>query len=73
MGRHDKALLAFIESLPTEKLEALPTSTGRTIFYDQNYRLDMQGVSSLISGLCPYTALLISAIPIDDLRQSSVS
>jgi hypothetical protein len=41
-----KALLQFIDDIPTSKLEdGFPSST-RTIWNDDNYRLDMQGLTT---------------------------
>lgn len=44
MGKANKALKEFIDDIPDSDLEALPTSAG-TIYSDDNFRLDMQGVS----------------------------
>jgi len=43
MGKATKALKAFIDDIPDSDLEALPTSGG-TIYSDDDFRLDMQGV-----------------------------
>ncbi|KAH7175381.1 hypothetical protein EDB81DRAFT_874234 [Dactylonectria macrodidyma] len=46
MGRGIKRdLMDFIDSIPDEKLEGFPSSQT-TIFRDQNFRLDMQGITS---------------------------
>ncbi|KAF2789866.1 hypothetical protein K505DRAFT_252408 [Melanomma pulvis-pyrius CBS 109.77] len=44
-----KQIKESIQSIPGSKLTALPTSSG-TIFEDQDFHLDMQGVRSLITG-----------------------
>lgn len=49
MGKATKALKAFIDEIPDSVLEALPT-TGGTIHTDDDFRLDMQGVSNMIPG-----------------------
>lgn len=41
-----KALLQFIDDIPTSKLEGGFPSYSETIFSDDNYRLDMQGVTT---------------------------
>jgi len=43
MGKNTKRVKEFIESIPDSKLTGLSTSGG-TIFKDQDFRLDMQGV-----------------------------
>ncbi|KAF2255933.1 hypothetical protein BU26DRAFT_12098 [Trematosphaeria pertusa] len=45
MGKASKALKGFIDNIPDSDLEALPTSAG-TIYSDDNFRLDMQGMTS---------------------------
>ena len=47
MGKASKALKDFLDKIPVEKLEALPVQQ-QTIFRDQHFRLDMQGVSHLL-------------------------
>lgn len=44
MGKANKDLKAFIEEIPDDSLNALPTIPG-TIYSDIDFRLDMQGVS----------------------------
>ena len=44
MGKATKAFEAFVQSIPDSKLEGLPENT-QTIFTDENFRLDMHGVS----------------------------
>ena len=39
-----KALKAFIEGIPANKLENFPAAPG-TLFTDDDFRLDLQGVS----------------------------
>ena len=39
-----KALKAFIDEIPAAKLENFPGSAG-TLYKDDNFRLDLQGVS----------------------------
>jgi hypothetical protein len=46
MGKASKALKEFINDIPDSDLEALPTSAG-TIYSNDNFRLDMQGVSEI--------------------------
>lgn len=48
MGKADKALVAFINAIPDDKLTAIPTNTG-TLYRDTDFRLDMQGVRSRLS------------------------
>lgn len=43
MGKNTKRVKEFIDSIPDSKLSAFPSSGG-TIFKDQDFRLDMQGV-----------------------------
>ena len=43
MGKVEKSLKSFIESLPNDKLTSIST-LGATLYKDENYRLDMQGV-----------------------------
>jgi hypothetical protein len=43
-GKTGKLLTAFIDEIPDSKLEALPNNAG-TIYTDDDFRLDMQGVS----------------------------
>jgi hypothetical protein len=47
MGKNTKRVKEFIESIPDSKLTGFSTSGG-TIFKDQDFRLDMQGVRSLL-------------------------
>ena len=42
-----KALLAFIDGIPDNKLEGGLPSIQKTIYEDDNYRLDMQNVSNV--------------------------
>jgi len=44
-----KALKAFIDEIPAAKLENFPGSAG-TLYKDDNFRLDLQGVSVLLVG-----------------------
>ncbi|KAF7297606.1 hypothetical protein MKEN_01383500 [Mycena kentingensis (nom. inval.)] len=44
-GKARKALNAFLNGIPAEKLTGLPTNAG-TIHKDNNFRLDMQGMST---------------------------
>ena len=44
MGKADKALNEFIESIPFEKLKGIPDTAG-TLDKDQNFRLDMREVN----------------------------
>lgn len=44
-GGAKKSLKMFIEDIPDSALEALPTNPGK-IYYDIDFRLDMQGVSN---------------------------
>ena len=46
MGKANDALDDFIDSIPHHKLEGIPDQPG-TLFKDQNYRLDVQGVTNL--------------------------
>ena len=52
-----KALLAFIDGIPDHKLEGGLPSIHKTIYEDDNYRLDMQNVSkvSTLSSLSAHT------------------
>ncbi|KAI0346108.1 hypothetical protein BDW22DRAFT_1425635 [Trametopsis cervina] len=45
MGKADKALVAFINAIPDDKLTAIPTNTG-TLYRDTDFRLDMQGMTT---------------------------
>ncbi|KAF1940272.1 hypothetical protein EJ02DRAFT_406725 [Clathrospora elynae] len=45
MGKNTKKVQEFIESIPDRKLQGLPNSCG-TLFKDQDFRLDMQGMTS---------------------------
>ncbi|KAF8421199.1 hypothetical protein EV426DRAFT_565631 [Tirmania nivea] len=45
MGKASKALRDFIEAIPDAKINPPPKSAG-TIWSDDNYRLDMQGLTS---------------------------
>lgn len=45
MGKNTRLCKAFVESIPAEKLSGFVTNTG-TIFSDNDWRLDMQGVST---------------------------
>ncbi|KAK0749881.1 hypothetical protein B0T18DRAFT_427932 [Schizothecium vesticola] len=45
MGKAAKALKAFIMDIPDSTLAALPT-LGGTIHSDDNFRLDMQGMTT---------------------------
>ena len=47
MGKGTKALKQFIAEIPDSHLEALPTSGG-TIYSNDDFRLDMQGVSKTL-------------------------
>ena len=42
-----KALLAFIDGIPDHKLEGGLPSIQKTLYEDDNYRLDMQNVSNV--------------------------
>jgi hypothetical protein len=42
-----KALKAFIDEIPAAKLENFPGSPG-TLYSDDNFRLDLQGVSIVL-------------------------
>jgi hypothetical protein len=52
-----KALKAFIDEIPESKLENFPSNAG-TLFTDDNFRLDLQGVSMVLlrSLSCPNRA-----------------
>lgn len=43
-----KALKAFIEGIPASKLEKFPSAPG-TLYNDDDFRLDLQGVSSVLT------------------------
>lgn len=43
MGKAGKALRAFINEIPDDKLENLSVTAG-TLYKDTNFRVDMQGV-----------------------------
>ena len=45
MGKAKKALESFINSIPDSKLTGIPTQGG-TLYKDNDFRLDMQGVRS---------------------------
>ncbi|KAF2768103.1 hypothetical protein EJ03DRAFT_274905 [Teratosphaeria nubilosa] len=45
MGKAQKALKAFIEGIPESKLTNLTKSIG-TLYKDDDFRLDMQGMTS---------------------------
>jgi hypothetical protein len=66
MGKNTKRVKAFIEDIPDDKLTGFITSGG-TIYKDDDFRLDMQGVRllSLFTCIKPLTASL------DDERQAS--
>ena len=49
MGKATKALSAFIDNIPDNKLEGIPEGAG-TIYKDQDFRLDNQGVYATTSG-----------------------
>ncbi|KAF8800115.1 hypothetical protein BYT27DRAFT_7200626 [Phlegmacium glaucopus] len=44
MGKAKKYLDEFIAEIPADKLTGFPTSAG-TIYKNENYRLDMQGMN----------------------------
>lgn len=46
MGKASDALTDFIDDIPASRLTGLPTSPG-TIYSTSDFRLDMQGVSSI--------------------------
>lgn len=46
MGKASNILAEFIDEIPASSLTGLPTS-GRTIYTTDDFRLDMQGVSSI--------------------------
>jgi hypothetical protein len=43
-----KALKAFIEEIPESKLENFPSNPG-TLYDDDDFRLDLQGVSRVLT------------------------
>jgi len=43
-----KALKAFIEEIPASKLENFPSAPG-TLYTDDDFRLDLQGVSRALA------------------------
>ncbi|TFY79618.1 hypothetical protein EWM64_g4395 [Hericium alpestre] len=45
MGKGSKALRAFINKIPDNKLEGF-TESEHTIYHDRNFRLDMQGMTN---------------------------
>jgi len=44
-----KALLAFIDGIPDHKLEGGLSFIQKTLYEDDNYRLDMQNVSKFFA------------------------
>jgi hypothetical protein len=59
MGKNTKRTKEFIESIPDSKLTAFP-SNGGTIFKDQDFRIDMQGVSiSLHNGFSRMLQMIV--------------
>lgn len=52
MGKADKALVAFINAIPDDKLTSIQT-TATTLYKDTDFRLDMQGVRSRLSPNIP--------------------
>ncbi|KAI1425279.1 hypothetical protein F5Y12DRAFT_714322 [Xylaria sp. FL1777] len=45
MGKASKQLKIFIANIPDDKLKSFPSVAG-TIYKDQNFRLDMQGLTT---------------------------
>jgi hypothetical protein len=48
MGKAKKAAKEFIEGIPDDKLKDIPDGIG-TLYKDEDFRLDMQGVSYSLS------------------------
>lgn len=49
-GKREKTLLEFIDSIPDIRLEGFPGSE-KTVFRDDNFRMDMQCVSTMTTPL----------------------
>lgn len=47
MGKAEKEVMAFIDSIPESKLQGFPRKPGAKIYDNADYRLDMQQVSRI--------------------------
>ena len=61
MGKANKALTEFLDNIPDSKLTGISETPG-TLWNDENFRLDLQGVSTVSYYILPKLIALLASL-----------